>query len=303
LKPVRNKDTWAIPLAGVLSYTLKSYYDSISMKPRIVPVSSVSSALERALSSGTIVLRGGKFTGSFNAATSKELREIGAKYESRFSGWYIPITLIPSHLVHLALRAQDEQASWRARIDSAVSKSQPLSVIGMLAIPIIYRTLASQVSKAITDTTGIEVTAPTNHDESMRLMDQVEAAVREFSEKESKRISKILQTAAADGWTGERLSESLAGRVGMAVDRAKAMAEKSMAIAATDLKAQLYPQAGFPRYRWETQHDSKVRSDHQLLDGGIFDWANPPLVNSATGAHAHPGQDNNCRCVAIPLED
>ncbi|MDD0884230.1 phage head morphogenesis protein, partial [Xylella fastidiosa subsp. multiplex] len=35
------------------------------------------------------------------------------------------------------------------------------------------------------------------------------------------------------------------------------------------------------------------REDHAAHDGTVFRWSDPP----ATG---HPGQDYNCRCVAIP---
>ena len=47
------------------------------------------------------------------------------------------------------------------------------------------------------------------------------------------------------------------------------------------------------QYVWETRGDSKVRVSHRRNEGKIFRWDNPP----PTG---HPGQDYNCRCLAIP---
>ena len=60
---------------------------------------------------------------------------------------------------------------------------------------------------------------------------------------------------------------------------------------------------GFDKYKWETSHDEKVRDnpngeDHKSLDGKIFSFDKPPIVDHATGRTANPAQDYNCRCVA-----
>ena len=51
-----------------------------------------------------------------------------------------------------------------------------------------------------------------------------------------------------------------------------------------------------PQYVWETRGDSKVRLSHRRNEGKIFRWDTPP----PTG---HPGQDYNCRCLALPFEE
>lgn len=50
---------------------------------------------------------------------------------------------------------------------------------------------------------------------------------------------------------------------------------------------------GIDQYIWQTSGDERVREEHAANDGQLFDWDKPP----ATG---HPGEDINCRCVAIP---
>jgi len=59
--------------------------------------------------------------------------------------------------------------------------------------------------------------------------------------------------------------------------------------------------SGVEKYQWATKGDALVRPDHEELDGGIFEWDNPPIVNQATGETGHPGDDYNCRCVAVPV--
>lgn len=54
---------------------------------------------------------------------------------------------------------------------------------------------------------------------------------------------------------------------------------------------------GISQYRWQTAGDERVRHEHAMNDGEIFRWDKPP---ADTG---HPGEDINCRCVAVPYFD
>jgi len=52
--------------------------------------------------------------------------------------------------------------------------------------------------------------------------------------------------------------------------------------------------AGITSYTWSTSGDDRVRDEHAALEGEQFDWTSPP-------APGHPGEDIQCRCVAIPF--
>lgn len=54
---------------------------------------------------------------------------------------------------------------------------------------------------------------------------------------------------------------------------------------------------GIEQYEWQTAGDERVRETHAAHDGVTFDWDSPP---EDTG---NPGEDINCRCVAIPVFD
>ena len=53
-------------------------------------------------------------------------------------------------------------------------------------------------------------------------------------------------------------------------------------------------QLGIQEYTWRTAQDERVRVMHQALEGSRQRWDSPPSVG-------HPGQDIQCRCVAIPI--
>lgn len=59
--------------------------------------------------------------------------------------------------------------------------------------------------------------------------------------------------------------------------------------------------AGVSRYRWSTSGDTRVRDSHKELEGQIFNWDTPP--ENSDGRACHPGEDYQCRCVAVPIFD
>lgn len=75
--------------------------------------------------------------------------------------------------------------------------------------------------------------------------------------------------------------------------------------------------AGITRYKWSTSGDERVRrgdkmaggitdpmgDNHERLEGKIFRWDTPPLVDRKRGRACHPGEDYQCRCCAIPVFD
>ena len=60
--------------------------------------------------------------------------------------------------------------------------------------------------------------------------------------------------------------------------------------------------AGIKQYKWSTSEDGRVRSNHQSLNGRIFDWNKPPTGGGTTPFEAgHPGHGILCRCVALAV--
>lgn len=61
--------------------------------------------------------------------------------------------------------------------------------------------------------------------------------------------------------------------------------------------------AGVQEYIWSTSGDSRVRDDHKRLNNKRFRWDDPPVVDTRTGRRCHPGEDYQCRCVALAVFD
>lgn len=61
--------------------------------------------------------------------------------------------------------------------------------------------------------------------------------------------------------------------------------------------------AGVKKYIWRTAGDGRVRDSHRELNNTTHSWDDPPVVDRKTGRRAHPGEDYQCRCVALPVFD
>lgn len=123
------------------------------------------------------------------------------------------------------------------------------------------------------------------------------------------RVSELLDEADANGWRPEDLAARLAKDVQTTTSRAELIARDQTLKLHADIQQERQTQSGIRQYRWSTSADERVRGTpggkwpngmHYDLDGQIFDWSDPPVTNSA-GDRNHPGQDYQCRCIAIPI--
>ncbi len=90
---------------------------------------------------------------------------------------------------------------------------------------------------------------------------------------------------------------------GVGKRKAAFLARDQMAKLNANLTRSQQTDAGVSEYIWSSSGDGRVRDRHRFLDGKTFRWSDPPVVDVKTGRRAHPGEDYQCRCVAIPKFD
>lgn len=113
-------------------------------------------------------------------------------------------------------------------------------------------------------------------------------------------IRSILDEAEIKGAHPSEISKQIQERTGVAQSRADLIArDQVLKLNATMTKSR-QTAAGIDRYRWSTSQDDRVRPDHEELNGQIFYWNDPPDTGNGNN---HPGEDFQCRCVAVPILD
>lgn len=94
----------------------------------------------------------------------------------------------------------------------------------------------------------------------------------------------------------EDLADLIRERTGVSESRAELIARDQTLKTNGNLTANRQRNAGITSYVWSTSLDDRVRPDHAALEGKTIAWDDPPDVG-------HPGEDIQCRCVAIPVID
>ena len=113
-------------------------------------------------------------------------------------------------------------------------------------------------------------------------------------------VERIVREAATSGMRVETLRSRILERFDVSRSRAELIARDQVLKANSNLTQSRHKAAGVSSYVWSTSRDERVRDMHQDLEGQMFTYADPPVTNPQGDAN-HPGEDYQCRCVAIPV--
>jgi SPP1 gp7 family putative phage head morphogenesis protein len=113
-------------------------------------------------------------------------------------------------------------------------------------------------------------------------------------------IREILDDQESEGLRVEVLADRLRDRAGVSDSRAELIARDQTLKINAQINESRQTSAGISQYTWSTSHDERVRDSHRELDGEVFSWDDPPEID---GEPLNPGEDFQCRCIAIPVFD
>lgn len=108
-------------------------------------------------------------------------------------------------------------------------------------------------------------------------------------------IAGVLDDPDTWGLRIEEIQALLVERGNVSESRAKLIARDQTQKLNANVNQFRQRNAGVSEYEWSTSLDERVREEHMANEGQTFTWGNPP---PSTG---DPGDDVNCRCVAIPV--
>lgn len=87
--------------------------------------------------------------------------------------------------------------------------------------------------------------------------------------------------------------------------RAELIARTEVSKASTALTQTRSEMLGLGWYVWRTSEDQRVRDSHELMEGVVVAWRNPPspeaLNHERSYGYYHAGNTFNCRCYPEPL--
>lgn len=270
-----------------------------------------------ALKSGRIQYRDGVFSGDFSGIIARSLRGIGADFIKRQRIYRMDPARVPGWV-----KAEAGAYSATAREAHAAIKKALDYVDSSLDQMIQKHTVKPRATVAKFEgdfqpiAKQLEVHPTLSEDSIDRLSadytENMKLWIQKFSEEEIEELRGVVEDNAQEGYRFDKLIDKIEQRYGVTRSKAKFLARQETALFMSKFRQNRFREAGITHYKWSTSHDERVRpeadatgrsrlNNHRRLDGRIFAYTDPPIVDLATGRKANPGEDFNCRCVDIPI--
>lgn len=286
------------------------------------PIRRLKNSIEDLLSaiqSGRLTYYRGKFSGKLNASLSLELRALGAKWDRMQKCYSIPLAELPMDVRNVISSSAYKFEEKIDKIDQRLASIVPSELASELKLAKLFdrslwkteKDFQSSVRKL---TVAPEWTNKRRKDLAEEWQNNMKLWIKDFTEKQIKELRSSLKESIFAGNRYEHAVSSIQKSYGVTERKAKFLARQETALAMTNYKYSRYEEAGISNYRWKTvsdNHDTSfnnhikgnVRFSHWLLNDKIFNFNKPPITTAPTqpARRNNPGQDFNCRCVAIPI--
>ena len=272
---------------------------------------AIPTPLEHALKNGRIWYADGVFSGEMSAATSRELRELGATWNREERTFRLPLEKMPITLRSAVALSQERAVDLTNQV-SEILKVMPVTIAAAptgldfaRSIDRIAADLHLQFDKSVSGLEEIEV--PVEITPEIRKViteeftENLDLYIKSFAEEEIPILRRMVEQNAFAGYRPDRLAEIIEARYGVSKRKANFLASQETSLLVSKYRQQRYQSLGSRAYKWSTSNDQRVRHDHRLLNGKVFFWDQPPVTNLQTGARNNPGEDYNCRCVPLPI--
>lgn len=285
------------------------------LKDLSLETSTISNSLDdlvKALQTGRITVSRGTFRGKFDAATSKELKKLGAKWNRKSGTFSLPTTEQPMEIRDAIYTGQQRYRERIARIDKRLSEIKPAEISGKIKTADLFDSILSKTDREVGKTLkGITTVAPKLSDrEREKIADEwannMDLWINNFTENETKKLRRDIARSVFAGNRREVLVKTIQKSYGVTANKAKFLARQETGLLMAKFKESRYTSLGINEYKWRCVAGSPshpVRPSHKILDGKIFRWDDPPVTTAPDEPlrRNNPGQDYNCRCQAVPI--
>ena len=124
------------------------------------------------------------------------------------------------------------------------------------------------------------------------------------------KINTLTEQAIVNGWTGKKLKEEIKNATqGLSDKHCKLLARDQMGKLNGQIAQGQMQELGLEMYVWSTSADDRVRDSHAVMEGLLCRYDDASVCSYDSGktwvkrpsgaVELHPGQDIQCRCVAL----
>ena len=266
------------------------------------------SALVEAILKGRVQYVRGYFEGSFSADISREIRSMGGVWDKKGKRFRIPLERVDYNARIAIGQVTSKMNRLHHRINTYLSNIKTLAENSpRFKLDRYFEDAINELEYKFEE--GVEglIVPPTLTDEMRRNLaeqytNNLNLYINNWTTESIERLRKRVEKNAFEGYRSSELVKELEHDYQMSHAKAKFLARQETSLLMSQFREERYKSVGVERYMWSTSGDQRVRPYHKRLNGKVFTWDNPPIVNER-GDRKHPGQDFGCRCIAIPIID
>ena len=269
-------------------------------KKSIINNAKNGKSLEEAIKSGDIHYQDGKFQGKFSATISRQLRELGAKFNSKSRTFTITKTNLPSS-VQIAI--VEESLKNKQRVSRTLNTINSINTNNINDITFIpeYQTILNEMDIKITENVSQfavspELTTRMKHNIAEAYSENLKLYIKNFADEEVLKLRQEVEKNMFKGFRREKLVELIKERYGVSQNKAKFLAKQETSLLMASFTKDRYEDSGVKKFEWTRSHSKKPDAFHEKLYGKIFSFDDPPIIDEKTGQRGLPGQRFGCGC-------
>lgn len=274
-----------------------------------------TSALEAALTAGKVQYADGVFSGKFSAAISRELRKLGATFDTRSKVFRLPVANTPIELRGTLARAAERSQSANAAILETLAQMEaniaaaPVGLQLNAAADAIVSDLGRQfvqTTAQLSNRIGItpDVDVGMRQTLNKALTENLELGIKDFAKERIPELRRrVEENVFQFGARNDRLAKIIEAEFGVSKRKAEFLADQETGLLTAKYREARYKEIGSDDYFWYTSNDARVRPTHRALNNKKFSFSTGANVSpqGEPARYCNPGEDWRCRCVPRPI--
>lgn len=280
----------------------------VYQKPSVLK-NSADDLLE-AIQNGKITFNRGIFSGEFNSSISKDLRDLGAKWDRSKGVYKIQAKDLPYNIRGAISASYSKFEQKLKSIDEKIMAVVPDQLVKHIKIDNLFDKSLWKVNKSFQDAVKKVTIPPQLSDAAAELLrsewrENIDKSIKGIADEVLPKLRKEIQQSVFEGNRYGYLLDTLQKNYRLSASRAKYVARNETNLMMSKFKQGRLADVGIHNYKWvcvKGTPDHQVRPIHRKLteDGKIHDFRNPPIAEE-NGQRYNPHERNNCRCTAVPV--
>lgn len=264
-----------------------------------------------ALKGGVIYYENGGFKSreKFSNRLSQALIKLGARYDRWEKSYKIAIEDLPREIwesIKLSIQKAQQKLAHINAFLQYVEMNLDQIIDAMLfhkEVITVLDDVGNKIQKNVqrVNILDFDFTQEQKEEIARNYVSNMKLYIKDWAAKRIPEMRRKVAQAVLEGYREIDVQKMLENEYGIMERKAKFLAQNETSIMLAQIKKVHYSAMGFDSFMWHTVLDARERPLHRMLNGKIFRFDDPPVIDERTGQKGLPGETYNCRCDLTPI--